>query len=243
MSSSVGSASSSSSSSSNPLSGSNALAQLSNNFETFLSLLTTQLQNQDPTSPQDTNALTQQLVSMSGVEQQIETNQAITNLYSLMSANQASQQLGYIGQVVGYSGNNFAVQTSQTQFSFNFPTAPASATLSIFDSSGTLVAQKNVTGNAGLNSYTWDGKDTSGKQLPAGAYSYKLSAFDAKGQSITDATSQVLGQVTGVDNSSGSAELMIGAISVPLSSVQGIFGYPASSSSSSNSNSDSSTKT
>src|SRR5579872_5072114 len=78
----------------------NATKQLSSNFSTFLTLLTTQLKNQDPTSPMDSNAFTQQLVMYSQVEQQIDTNTNLKSLISQGSSNAAAITTGYLGKKV-----------------------------------------------------------------------------------------------------------------------------------------------
>src|ERR1700719_3324747 len=77
-------------------SGTNALSsqQIAANFQTFLQLLTTQLQNQNPLSPLDTNQFTQQLVEFAGVEQQLKTNDSLSSLVSLQQSAQATQALG-----------------------------------------------------------------------------------------------------------------------------------------------------
>jgi flagellar basal-body rod modification protein FlgD len=91
------SSSSTSSVSSSQLSANNSLASLADNFQNFLSLLTTQLKNQDPTSPLDTNQFTQQITSMTGVEQQLLS----TNLLQTLVA----QQTG-VGAAAGLIGDN-----------------------------------------------------------------------------------------------------------------------------------------
>jgi flagellar basal-body rod modification protein FlgD len=77
-----------------------AMAQLSGNFSTFLTLLTTQLKNQDPTSPMDSNQFTQQLVEFSQVEQQINTNTNLQTLISQGTAQSAAYATGYLGKTV-----------------------------------------------------------------------------------------------------------------------------------------------
>src|SRR5215467_712798 len=78
----------------------NAMADLSSNFSTFLTLLTTQLKNQDPTSPMDSNQFTQQLVMYSQVEQQINTNTNLKSLISQGTSNAATLAAGYLGKKV-----------------------------------------------------------------------------------------------------------------------------------------------
>src|SRR6202162_6681273 len=79
--------------------------QLAGNFNTFLTLLTTQLQNQDPLSPLDTNQFTQQLVQFASVEQQINMNTSLSTLISLQQTAQATSALGFLGATVVVSGN------------------------------------------------------------------------------------------------------------------------------------------
>ncbi len=79
---------------------SQAAQQLAGNFDTFLKLLTTQLQNQDPMSPMDSNEFTQQLVAFSSVEQQINTNDNLQSLIALSLSQQASAAVNYIGHSV-----------------------------------------------------------------------------------------------------------------------------------------------
>jgi flagellar basal-body rod modification protein FlgD len=95
-------ASSTSSASSNQLSLNNGLASLATNFQGFLTLLTTQLQNQDPTSPLDTNQFTQQITSMTGVEQQLLSNQLLTQLVNQQTGVGAAANL--IGDTVSAPG-------------------------------------------------------------------------------------------------------------------------------------------
>jgi len=85
-----------SSASASALSVNNGLASLAGNFQSFLSLLTTQLQNQDPLNPTDTNQFTQQITSMTGVEQQLMSNQLLQQL--------VAQQTG-IGAAAGLMGD------------------------------------------------------------------------------------------------------------------------------------------
>src|SRR5689334_24284869 len=83
-----------------------AMKQLSGNFSTFLTLLTTQLKNQDPTSPMDSNQFTQQLVMYSQVEQQISTNDNLKTLISQGTSNAAAMTSGYLGKKVSVLNGN-----------------------------------------------------------------------------------------------------------------------------------------
>ena len=80
--------------------GSAALNSLSANFGDFLKMLMTQLQNQDPTSPMDTNQFTTELVQFSSVEQQINTNTSLTQLIQLTQAGEVMQASAMTGKQV-----------------------------------------------------------------------------------------------------------------------------------------------
>ena len=108
-------------------------------FLTFLTLLTTQLKNQDPTSPMDSNTFTQQLVMYSQVEQQIDTN---TNLKTLIS--QGTSQAGaiataYLGKKVSVTNGNASLTGGAANWTYNLGTAAASTQLTVTDANGKTV--------------------------------------------------------------------------------------------------------
>ena len=83
---------------------------LSSNFNDFLSMLMTQLQNQDPTSPMDTNQFTSELVQFSSVEQQINTNTSLTQLIQLTQAGEVMQASAMTGKQVTVSSDHVPLQ-------------------------------------------------------------------------------------------------------------------------------------
>src|SRR2546425_8888071 len=93
--------------------------KLGTDFNTFLSLLTTQLKNQDPLSPLDTNQFTQQLVSFSQVEQAINTNDKLSSLLALQQQDQSVTALPLVGHTVQYSDNQEALTNGQATFEYN----------------------------------------------------------------------------------------------------------------------------
>src|SRR5215470_11913841 len=105
--------SSSSSSSSSNLSSTTG-STLAGNFQTFLTLLTTQLQNQNPLDPLDTNQFTQQLVQFAGVEQQLKTNTELKSLIDIEKSAQATQALVYVGNTVAVDGSKAQFDKSAT---------------------------------------------------------------------------------------------------------------------------------
>src|ERR1700716_2820886 len=95
---------------------------LAGNFQTFLTLLTTQLQNQDPLDPLDTNQFTQQLVQFAGVEQQLRTNDQLTTLVSLQQTAQSTQALGFVGKPVAVDGSTTTMTKASATWDLSVPT-------------------------------------------------------------------------------------------------------------------------
>jgi flagellar basal-body rod modification protein FlgD len=209
------------------------LSSLTSNFQDFLSLLTTQLQNQDPTNPMDTNAFTQQLVEMTGVQQQLLTNNLLTTLVA-QGQNGLSNATNYIGDTVQATDPTQTLTNGSATWGYNLASQASNATITITDSSGDTVYSTTAPSlSSGVSSFTWNGKDSSGVQLPnGGSYTMAVTATDAAGNAVT---SQVLttGTVTAATVINGSAYLTINGSSVPVSSVASVQ-PPNSSSSASN---------
>src|ERR1700744_1235482 len=112
------------SSSTSSAAATNALAsqQIAGNFQSFLQLLTTQLQNQNPLDPLDTNQFTQQLVEFAGVQQQLNTNDSLSTLVSLQQTAQSTQALGFVGKTAVVNGNTAALTNSSATWELNVPT-------------------------------------------------------------------------------------------------------------------------
>src|SRR5215468_6635906 len=160
---------SSSSSSSSSLSSTTGTT-LAGNFQTFLTLLTTQLQNQNPPDPLDTNQFTQQLVQFAGVEQQLKTNDELSSLVSLQQTTQATQALGFVGKTAVVNGSTTALSNSQATWELNVPSA-STITISIANSTGQTVFTGNYSASAGNDQpFTWNGQGSDGTQWPDGQY-------------------------------------------------------------------------
>ena len=193
-------------------SGTNALAsqQIAGNFQTFLQLLTTQLQNQNPLSPLDTNQFTQQLVEFAGVEQQLNANQSLQTLISLQQTAQSTQALQFVGKTAVVKGNVNSLTNSQATWDLNIP-SNSNVTLSIANSSGQTVFTGSYSANAGNNQpFTWNGKGNDGTQWPDGGYKLTATAADTAGNAVAVST-----QIEGVVNSGDLTQ------SPPLLSING----------------------
>jgi flagellar basal-body rod modification protein FlgD len=214
--------------------GSTASQQIAGNFDEFLQLLTTQLQNQDPMDPLDTNSFTQELVEFASVEQQIDMNTNMSSLISLQQASTDVSALQLVGSTVTVSGSSATLSNatnSPATWTLNSPSA-ATANITITNSSGQTVYTGTTSLNAGTQTYTWNGQGTNGVTEPDGAYTLAISATSASGQSVS-VSSQVQGVVTAVDTSANPPTLTIGGQSVPMSEIESISSSGTSSLSSS----------
>ena len=160
--------------------GTNALGSLSNNFSNFLTMLMTQLKNQDPTSPLDANQFTSELVQFSSVEQQINTNNSLAQLIQLTQATQVEQSASMLGKPVTYTGSQIALQDGQAKVNFN-TTYSEPVTISIFNASGVQVTSYSTTSSAGQNSWTWNGQSSTGQTMPDGAYKVTVTTASSTG--------------------------------------------------------------
>ncbi len=212
------SSSPSSSSSSTSASGqTNLNNQIAGNFSEFLQLLTTQLQNQNPLDPLDTNQFTQQLVEFASVEQQINMNTNLQTLVSLQQTAQSTQALNFVGQTVTVKGDTAPLSNGRAQWTFN-PSAPAAATFAITDSTGQTVFTQSGTVSPGSQQFDWNGIDNSGQQLPDGNYTLTITAAGANGQQMAIPTT-VTGVVNSADLSQTPPTLLIGGQSYNLNQV------------------------
>ena len=193
-----------------------AQKSLSANFDTFLTLLTTQLKNQDPLSPMDSNQFTQQLVEFSQVEQQIHSNQNLESLISLTKANSATTAVSYLGKSLTLTDGTAPLMNGQAKWAYSLDNDSSTTKLVITDARGKIVYAGTGETTSGMHAFTWDGKDNSGNTLPDGVYTLKVAAQTADGSSVgTRVASQ--GTVTEVDLTGTEPLLMIGPMGVPLS--------------------------
>ena len=209
--------SSTSSSSSSSTSGQNALDQLSGNFQDFLQMLMTQLQNQDPTSPLDTNQFTQELVEFSGVEQQINTNASLSQLISLNQASEVIQGSALAGKTVSVNSPSMPLQDGSGSLSFTAPAAE-NVLINITNSTSQTVRSAIVSATAGQNTWTWNGQSNSGTEMPDGAYNVSITAVGTNA-AMTSVPFTVSGTVTGVTSGTSGVNLQLGTLAVPFTNI------------------------
>jgi flagellar basal-body rod modification protein FlgD len=171
--------------------------EIASNFTTFLKLLTTQLQNQDPLSPMDTNQFTQQLVEFASVEQQMKSNDSLTTLVSLDQAAQSTSALSLVGATVVVDGSTTQLSGGKANWSLNV-TKPATATVTIRDANGQTAYTGSFAVNPGTQPFSWDGHGNNGVLWPNGSYTMTATATDASGQTTAIST-QIQARVDSVD--------------------------------------------
>ena len=170
---------------------------IASNFTTFLQLLTTQLKNQNPLDPLDTNQFTQQLVQFAQVEQQMKSNDQLTSLVSLEKSAQATTALAYVGSTVVVDGSTAPLANGKANWSLKV-SKPATATVTIKDSTGQTAYTGTFSVNPGSQNFTWDGRGNDGKMWPDGNYTMAASGVDASGQTVGIST-EVQAPVDSVD--------------------------------------------
>lgn len=198
------------------------ISNLAENFDNFLTILITQLQNQDPLSPMESNEFTSQLVQFTGVEQQVLQNKNLEELIKLQSSNQTLSAVSFIGKLVEAGGDTNTLTDGEATFSYTLAKEAATAVINIFDSSGDLVFQQAVDTELGPHDFVWNGDTSLGGKAPDGAaYNFSISAFDQNERAI-DATLRVTGLVTGISIENGETILGFGDVDVPLDAVIGV---------------------
>ena len=194
---------------------------LDGDFSTFLTLLTAQIQNQDPTSPMDTTQWTNQLVEYSSVEQQMKSNTYLSTIAGA-SGNNMSSAVNYIGKSVTADSPTAALSSGAANWTYNLAGDATKVNLQVTDSNGNVVYSGTGDTASGDHTFSWDGTTASGSKLTSGNYTLAVSAADGSGNTISSSVG-VTGTVSAVSSdSSGNLTLMVGATEVPISDVTSV---------------------
>jgi flagellar basal-body rod modification protein FlgD len=184
---------------------------LSDNFDTFLSLLTAQLSNQDPLNPVDSAQFTQQLVQYSQVEQQIATNDKLETLLSQSQSAGTASAVSFIGKTAVFSSDVARLADGKATWTYDVTGVAGDARLSVRDATGREVYSKSIAAGNGATTFEWNGEDASGRDLPAGPYRLVVTAADAQGAAVNPKIS-VEESITGIDfGTAGAATVMTAA--------------------------------
>lgn len=202
---------------------SSSALQLSEDLNSFLYLLTTQLKYQDPLSPMDSSEFTNQLVQYAEVEQTIQTNSYLETIILQNNMGMSSQAVSYMDQVVQAQTSYVPLQDGFAKFAYITDADATSCTVAVQDSDGNFV--KTFTGElpAGRHVVDWDGTDNDGQKLPDGAYKIVVTATAADGSDV-GVTTTAYGKVTGVAYDGDLIALGMGDVVVNMNSVLAIHG-------------------
>jgi flagellar basal-body rod modification protein FlgD len=199
-------------------------------FNTFLTLLTTQLKNQDPTNAMDTNAMTQQLVSFASVEQQISMNTSLQTLIGLQQTNEMTSAAPLMGKPIEVASSQIPLQNGTGTLRLPAAGSATTADITITDKAGQVIRTATVNLGSSSTDWVWNGKATSGTQQPDGAYNVAVAGRDAS-NSPQSITATVVGTATSASvqpvspgSASNTLMLNLGPVAVPFTAVRSVGG-------------------
>jgi flagellar basal-body rod modification protein FlgD len=177
------------------------------------------MQNQDPLNATSVTDFMNQLTTYANFTEQASINSSMTSLASSFSSLVTLNSVNYIGHNVEAKTNTATLNNGSATFGYSLSAASANVAITIKDASGSTVWTGSGTGNQGDNTFTWDGKNMSGSQLPdGGQYTVSITATDSAGNSVFN-YSTITGQVTGIDASTSTPSLLVNGVPVSAANV------------------------
>lgn len=194
--------------------------KLSDTYDNFLVLLTTQLQYQDPLQPMDSAQFTNQLVLYSQVEQQISQNEKLDTMILQQGASHALTSLSFIGLEAEMDVAEFDYEADPVTFNYILPEdAAEGATLRITDATGKVVAVADAETDAGRHEFVWNGKNKEGENVRPGTYRIEVSATGLDESALRVPTT-MYGTVSGIEAVGGETFLIIGDQKIPVYQIR-----------------------
>ena len=195
---------------------------IAGDFDTFLTLLTTQLSNQDPLSPMDSNKFTEQLVQFASVEQSVATNTKLDQILGVIDADKMGAGTGYLGKTVEADVSTLRLgRTGQAAFAMSLDEQPATVSVAVKNAAGETVATLAPPAEAGRQTVVWDGRDDRGIRAPAGTYTVDVGAETAQGRPLP-ASTRLSGTVDAVENEDGTVFLDVDGHRVAMSDITAV---------------------
>jgi len=191
---------------------------LEEDLNRFLTLLTTQLQHQDPLDPMDATEFTSQLVQFASVEQQLYQNANLEKLLNLQETSKLATLVDFIDTEVEIEGQDLVLENGNSRFTYSIPVGTRNSTITITDTTGRQVFTVNGETQNGVHSVEWDGTDKNGKKLADGLYRVQVTAFDSQ-KNLLDVFHTTFGRVTGAGVVDGKTTLFLGPLRVPQDDV------------------------
>ncbi len=206
-------------SSATPVSTLSQSTSLNQNFDTFLKLLTTQLQYQDPLDPLDTNQFTQQLVQFSGVEQSIKTNTNLEKLIASVQSSNLSSAATYLGRTVTADTDTLNITNGGGgTWQYDLGATAADATISIYNARGTKIFETTAETSAGSHQFIWDGKDSAGRAVASGNYRLAITGTTSAGTDVGTKVA-IQGRVDSLESQDGINRLIVANTAIDQSKI------------------------
>jgi flagellar basal-body rod modification protein FlgD len=188
----------------------------------FLSLLVSELRNQDPMNATSVTDFINQMTAYTNFSQQQSINSNLNALAGAFSSLVTLNSVNYIGHVVEAKTDTAELINGSATFGYSLSGAATDVSITIKNAAGKTVWTGTGSGQAGSNTFAWDGKDSDGKQLlDGGKYTIGVTATDAVGNSVFN-YSTITGVVTGLDTSTGAPSLTVNGVPVSVSNIIGV---------------------
>ncbi len=187
-------------------------------FNTFLRLLTTQLQNQDPLDPLKSNEYTQQLAQYSQLEQTIQGNSTLNSILARLSSQDTAQAIGLSGRDVVLDSTASGLGAAPATWAYAADRDAVSLAATITDATGKIVATAALPTDSRSGGFAWNGALAGGGHAPNGAYVLSVRGLDASG-AVVPVTVNATGRVGDVTIANGVVGLDINGLSQPFSSI------------------------
>ncbi len=190
----------------------------------FVKIFLAQLENQDPLNPMDSTDMTSQIAQISTVEELTNSNEKLDTISEELNSLSSAMDLQYIGKEVQIDGNDLTVQNGETLGGVSFSIEEtAQVVITISDSEGNEIRQIDLgEAQAGSHQAAWDGKDSDGKTVADGAYTYTLSATNDNGESVS-AQSEGRLRITGIGYENGTCYLMSGELKIDFENILAVY--------------------
>lgn len=206
--------------------GSGRAVGIGGDFNTFLTLLTTQLKNQDPTKAMDAQQMTAQLVQFAQVEQAISMNRNMAKLISLQQASQLTAAAPLMGKTVEVSADQLSLQDGRATLRLPAAGVAREAQIVVLDGTGRTIREATVALGPAPTEWVWDGRDVAGNLQPDGAYAFAAAGRDAGG-GVAAIEATVRARATAAERAAdadGDLKLRLGGLSVGFGAVRSVDG-------------------
>lgn len=186
----------------------------------FLTLLISQLKNQDPLNPLDNAQVTTQMAQINTVKGIEDLNQTLNLMMGRVQNNEELAALSAVGRQAVVPGDVIALYNGQSAAGFELPQGADEVTVKVYDSAGNVLHSVNLgKQEAGVHLFAWDGKTDSGQTAVNNVYRFEVEAVAAKQKINADTLS--IGRIDGVVNGEDEVTFNLGGLPpVKLSDIR-----------------------